>query len=68
MCVSGGAGLSSFPFCKAELDLQQSSKSLQTGQPVFLGIMLDRKAGDINLKNRKMGLEIAQPISFLHLH
>lgn len=32
-----------------------------------LGIMLDRKGGVINTKSRRTTLEIAQPISILHL-
>lgn len=49
VCINGGAGFASILFCKADLDLQQFSKSLQLAK-LFSTIMLDRKGEGINLK------------------
>lgn len=49
VCINGGAGFASILFCKADLDLQQFSKSLQLAK-LFSAIMLDRKGEGINLK------------------
>lgn len=43
------------------------SKIFVTSHCISWGMMLDGKWGGINLKNTKVGMEIAQPISSLHL-